>query len=152
MKYVTSTSKERFANLLIEWTMEDKDWLDEEFGRLPIAEDMLSYIQTYEGMGCEFRLWFIDEEPVAITAVLDQAPSNQKSWLGTIVVDPAQRKKGVGQDVIHSIVSEKEEVVFAGIPLERNQWSLFLGKCGFEQYAIEGEEKKYLIFVHPNEG
>ena len=136
MKYVTSTSKERFANFLIEWTMEDKDWLTEEFGRMPFAEDMLSYIQTYEGIGCEFRLWFKDEEPVAITAVLDQAPSNQKSWLGTIVVDPAQRKRGVGHNVIHSIISEKREVLFAGIPLERNEWSLFLGKCGFEQYAI----------------
>lgn len=152
MKYVTTTSKEMFANLLIEWTFGDEAWLIEEFGRMPIAEDMLSYIQTYEGMGCEFRLWFKNEEPVAITAVLDQAPSNQKSWLGTIVVDPAQRKKGVGQDVIHSIVTEKKEVVFTGLPYERNEWSLFLGKCGFEQYAIEGEEKKYLIFVHPNEG
>lgn len=151
MKSVTSTSKERFADLLMEWTMEDKDWIEEEFGRMPIAEDIFTYIQAYEGMGCEFRLWFKDEAPVAITAVLDQAPSNQKSWLGTIVVDPVQRRKGVGHDVIQCIVGEKREVVFAGIPLQQNEWSLFLGKCGFEQYAIEGEGKKYLTFVHPNE-
>lgn len=152
MKYDTSISKERLANLLIEWTMEDENWLIAEFGRMPIAEDILSYIQTYEGMGCEFRLWFNDENPVAITAVLDRAPSNQKLWIGTVVVAPVERNKGVGLSVIHAILNEQKEVVFAGIPFERNDWSLFLGKCGFEQYTVEGEEKKYLVFVHPNEG
>lgn len=116
MKSVTSTNKERFANLLMEWTMEDKDWLEEEFGRMPIAEDIFTYIQAYEGMGCEFRLWFKDEAPVAITAVLDQAPSNQKSWLGTIVVDPVQRKKGVGHEVIQCIIGEKERLFLLAFP------------------------------------
>ncbi len=152
MRYVTNQhSNERFAELLFEWTNEDESWLLEEFGRIPVVEDMLSYLQTYKGMGCEFRLWLKNGAPVAITAVLDQAPSNQKSWLGMIVVDPRQRKAGIGRTAIHSILSEKTDVIFAGIPYDMNEWGMFLGKCGFEQYSVEGEEKKYLILVHPNE-
>lgn len=152
MRYVTNHHlNERFAELLFEWTTEDESWLMEEFGRVPVVEDMLSYFQTYEGIGCEFRLWYKNDAPVAITAVLERAPSNQKTWLGMIVVDPSQRSAGIGRTVIHSILSETREVLFAGIPYDRNGWSVFLGKCGFEQYNVEGEEKKYLIFVHLNE-
>ncbi|MGG1688309.1 GNAT family N-acetyltransferase [Pseudalkalibacillus sp. NRS-1564] len=143
-------SQENIAELLFDWTQEDETWLLTEFGRNPLFEDMISYIQTYEGMGCEFNVWFYGDLPVAITAVLDDAPSNQKPWLGTIVVHPMKRKSGIGCSVIRTLLGEKNDVVFLGIPYELNEWSLFLGKCGFEQYGIEEEGKKYLILVHPN--
>ncbi len=148
--FTAPESQENIAELLFEWTQEDETWLLEEFGRIPLFEDMVSYIQTYEGMGCEFNVWFYGDLPVAITAVLDDAPSNQKSWLGTIVVHPMKRRSGIGRSVILTLLSNKNNVVFSGIPYDLNEWSLFLGKCGFEQYGIEEEGKKYLILVHPN--
>lgn len=143
-------SQENIAELLFDWAQEDETWLLAEFGRIPLFEDMISYVQTYEGMGCEFNVWLHEDLPVAITAVLDDAPSNQKSWLGTIVVHPLKRKKSIGRSVIRTLLSEKSDVVFSGIPYDLNDWSLFLGKCGFEQYGIEEEGKKHLILVHPN--
>lgn len=147
----TRPSNESLAEFLFEWTSNDESWLIEEFGHIPPIEEMLSYLQTYEGMGCIFRLWLKDDNPVAFTAVLPKAPSNQKSWLGTIVVNPVFRERGIGKSVIDEIMADKANVVFAGVPYEQNEWSLFLGKCGFEQYGIEGEKKQYLVLVHPNE-
>lgn len=139
------------VDCLYEWTSSDHKWLLEELGRLPSEEDLLSYIQMYEGMGCVFQVWLQNNKAVAITSVLNKAPSNHKPWIGTIVVRPECRDKGIGRAVIKKITEEFSDVVFCGIPYDMNEWSLFLGKCGFEQYGIEKEEKSnYLIFVHPS--
>nr|WP_286170530.1 GNAT family N-acetyltransferase [Bacillus sp. NTK071] len=138
------------VNYLYDWTRSDHNWLLEELGRLPGEEDLISYIQMYEGMGCVFQVWLENNKPVAITSVLNKAPSNHKPWIGMIVVRPESRRKGIGREVMREVTEEFAGVVFAGVPYDMNNWSLFLGQCGFEQYGIEKEEKgNYLIFVHP---
>ncbi|WP_053216050.1 GNAT family N-acetyltransferase [Guptibacillus hwajinpoensis] len=138
------------VDYLFEWTSSDHKWLLEELGRLPSEEDLISYVQMYEGMGCVFQVWLKNNEPVAITCVLNKAPSNHKPWIGMIVVRPECRREGIGREVIQEITGEFADVVFAGIPYDMNDWSLFLGQSGFEQYGIEKQEKgNYLIFVHP---
>ncbi|WP_347550539.1 hypothetical protein ABFG93_03040 [Pseudalkalibacillus hwajinpoensis] len=140
------------SELLFEWTLEDEEWLLSEFGRQPSLAEVISYIQTYEGIGCEWKVWFEEEEAIAITCVLNQAPSNLQAWLGTIVVRPDKRNSGRGSSVIKSETKRYRPVIFAGIPYNRNEWSMFLGKCGFDQYGIEeSPEETFLIFVKPSE-
>ncbi|MGA9288264.1 MAG: GNAT family N-acetyltransferase [Anaerobacillus sp.] len=151
MKNVTSTNFDgNLAELVYEWTMDDEIWLAEEFGRQPMFEDVMSYIQTYEGIGCKFQIWFVEDEPIGMTSVLEVAPSNHKAWIGTIVVRPDKRSQGYGRKMMQLVVDELTGVVFAGIPYEMTGWSLFLGKCGFEQYGLEEDKKKYLLFVRPD--
>ncbi len=138
------------AELLYEWTLDDEAWLSEEFGRQPLFEDVVSYIQTYEGLGCQFQVWFRDDEPIGMTSVLEKAPSNYKPWIGTIVVRPDKRRQGYGRKMMQLVSDELTGVVFAGIPYELTGWSIFLGKCGFEQYGLEEDKKKYLLFVRPD--
>ncbi|MGB7999985.1 MAG: GNAT family N-acetyltransferase [Anaerobacillus sp.] len=151
MRNVTSTNFDGdLAELVYEWTMDDQIWLTEEFGRQPMFEDVISYVQTYEGIGCKFQIWFVEDEPIGLTSVLEVAPSNHKAWIGTIVVRPDKRRQGYGRKMMQLVVDELTGVVFAGIPYEMTGWSLFLGKCGFEQYGLEEDKKKYLLFVRPD--
>lgn len=151
MRNVTSTNFDGdLAELVYEWTMDDQIWLTEEFGRQPMFEDVISYVQTYEGIGCKFQIWFVEDKPIGLTSVLEVAPSNHKAWIGTIVVRPDKRRQGYGRKMMQLVVDELTGVVFAGIPYEMTGWSLFLGKCGFEQYGLEEDKKKYLLFVRPD--
>ncbi|WP_270181731.1 GNAT family N-acetyltransferase [Alkalihalobacillus sp. CinArs1] len=139
------------AALLHHWTKDDTSWLVTEIGRQPTKEELVSYIQTYVGIGCEWTKWMHNDEPVAISCVHPSASSNMKPWIGTIVVKPGCRKQGFGRAVIEAHRKTMQNVIFAGLPYEHIEWSLFLSKCGFEQYGIEEEDgKKYLIMVIPD--
>lgn len=141
---------EEQAELLYDWTINDTTWQIEELGRKATKPDIVSYIQTYQGMGCSWQKWMQHDEPVAISCILHKAPSNGKSWIGTVVVNPKVRNNGVGQAVLSNHRKESDGVIFAGIPYARIEWSIFLGKCGFEQYGIEKDQgKEYLVMVHP---
>lgn len=146
----SETFDELHAELLYNWTRHDSNWYVEELGRQATKPDIVSYIQTYKGIGCKWKLWKRGDQPVAISCALPNAPSNHKPWVGTVVVNPEMRNLGIGRAVISKLREEIDEVMFAGIPYARIDWSIFLGKCGFEQYGIEeAQSKKYLIMVLP---
>ncbi|MCA0987918.1 GNAT family N-acetyltransferase [Guptibacillus algicola] len=138
------------VELLFQWTRSDETWYLNELGRQPTKSELISYIQTYNGFGCKWTKWMQEGEPVAVSCVHPHAPSNKKPWIGTIVVNPKMRREGIGKAVIAKHRQVMNNVVFAGLPYECIAWSIFLGKCGFEQYGIEEDEgKEYLIMVCP---
>ncbi len=68
----------------------------------------------------------------------------RKAWLGTVLIDPAEEKKGHARVIIEQIsklLGAKHKAMFAAVPIDRSEWILFLSQCGFEQLKTEKDEK-----------
>ncbi|MGQ5113420.1 GNAT family N-acetyltransferase [Bacillus halotolerans] len=124
-------------------------WKEEEFGE----KDAESYMISYSMYNGSWLVWEKDGLPVAVSYHLEWAPSNGKPWLGTVLVDPAEERKGHARKIIEQIgqsLQDKHRVLFTAVPIDRNEWLLFLSQCGFEQLKTEKDEDKlYIIMVKP---
>jgi GNAT superfamily N-acetyltransferase len=141
--------RESDSTLINYFTQFDTLWRSLEMNQLTTKE----YIQKYnEG---EWRIWEQDESDVAITYHLENAPSNNKPWIGTIIVQPNERRQGLGIRVVQQLKEELQEkghkAIFAGVPVDAHIWIRFLSDCYFEQFKIEKDEQNqmFLIMVSP---
>ncbi|WP_066059923.1 GNAT family N-acetyltransferase [Robertmurraya korlensis] len=141
--------RESDSTLINYFTQFDTLWRSLEMNQLTTKE----YIQKYnEG---EWRIWEQDESDVAITYHLENAPSNTKPWIGTIIVQPNERRQGLGIRVVQQLKEELQEkghkAIFAGVPVDAHIWIQFLSDCYFEQFKIEKDEQNqmFLIMVSP---
>lgn len=113
------------------------------------------YIQTYNTLQGEWRQWNFNDELVAVTFHIDVSPSNQKPWIGTILVKKEKRLKGIGKEIINHLSQELlkkgKKVLFAGLPADHFEWIDFLSKCFFEQYKIEKDHSgnEYMVMIKP---
>ncbi len=117
-------------------------------------DNLEGYLERNKQYNGEWFVWTVDNKKIGISYSVEQAPSNQRPWIGTILVDPLCRQKGYGKLIIECLVSEfqekKHKVVYAAVPINKNHWISFLSSMGFEQYKVEDvENKTYLIFVKP---
>ncbi|UTL74212.1 GNAT family N-acetyltransferase [Bacillus halotolerans] len=125
-------------------------WKKEEFGE----KDAESYMISYSMYNGSWLVWEKDGLPVAVSYHLEWAPSNGKPWLGTVLVDPAEERKGHARKIIEQIgrsLQDKHRALFTAVPIDRNEWILFLSQCGFERLKTEKDEadKPYIIMVKP---
>jgi len=112
------------------------------------------YMKKYEELAGEWRMWEKENRPVAISFHVEYAPSNQKPWLGTLLVKASERRQGIGISVINILSAELKvkghKAMFAGVPIDEYEWSNFLNDCGFEQFkSEENKGETYLIMVRP---
>lgn len=127
------------------------EWEQEETG----TKTLENYLQEYNMYDGEWLVWHEENRPIGISYHLEWAPSNEKAWLGTILVDEEFRKKGYGKKIIEALAgklkSNSHKVLFAACPASRMNWVHFLSHSGFEQLKIEtGQDgKKYLILIRP---
>ncbi len=135
--------------LLHEFTKFDSLWKLIEMKHLTVNEYMNKYIQG------EWRVWQQDDTDVAITYHLEFAPSNNKPWIGTVIINPNKRRQGLGISVIQHLKEELREkghkAIFAGVSVEADWWIQFLSDCYFEQFKVEKDEQNqmFLIMVSP---
>ncbi|PRP52125.1 GNAT family N-acetyltransferase [Bacillus halotolerans] len=125
-------------------------WKEEEFGE----KDAESYMISYSMYNGSWLVWEKNGLPVAVSYHLKWAPSNGKPWLGTVLVDPAEERKGHARKIIEQIgqsLQDKHRALFTAVPIDRNESILFLSQCGFEQLKTEKDEadKLYIIMVKP---
>lgn len=125
-------------------------WKEEEFGE----KDAESYMISYSMYNGSWLVWEKDGRPVALSYHLEWAPSNGKPWLGTVLVDPDEEKKGHARMIIERIsksLRAKHKAMFAAVSIDRSEWILFLGQCGFEQLKMEKYDrgKSFMILVKP---
>lgn len=125
-------------------------WKEEEFGE----KDAESYMISYSMYNGSWLVWEKNGLPVAVSYHLEWAPSNGKPWLGTVLVDPAEERKGHARKIIEQIgksLQDKHRALFTAVPIDRNESILFLSQCGFEQLKTEKDEadKLYIIMVKP---
>ncbi|MBT2687873.1 GNAT family N-acetyltransferase [Bacillus sp. ISL-47] len=117
--------------------------------------NLKKYVALHEKLNGEWRLWRLDGEQIAVTFHVNKSPSNQKPWIGTILVKEERRRQGLGIAIIGKIGEELkssgEKSLFAGVPEYRYKWIEFLSDAGFEQFKMETspEGKDYLIMVCP---
>jgi GNAT superfamily N-acetyltransferase len=125
---------------LIESSLE---WQEEECK----SEDLTEYLSSYKMYNGEWRVWTDNNHLLGVSYVLEWSPSNEKPWVGTIIVHENYRGKGYGRAILNEIgkvLSEKgHKALFAGCPIQRDSWLLFLGKCGFEQFKVEEDDTTY---------
>ncbi|QOR68412.1 GNAT family N-acetyltransferase [Cytobacillus suaedae] len=137
-----------FFTMLIE---DSPLWKENELKDLALD----AYLHGYSSLHGDWKVWIDKGIPIGITFTVNKAPSNHKMWLGTILIAKEHRNKGYARKILQALadkaVSRGDEAVFCGIPIEINEWSIFLGKCGFEQFKIEKDEygRNYLVFVLP---
>lgn len=67
-------------------------WKEEELGE---KKDAASYMLSYSMYNGSWLVWEKDGLPIAVSYHLEWAPSNGKPWLGTVLVDPAEEKRGM---------------------------------------------------------
>lgn len=125
-------------------------WRKEELG----TKDAASFMLTYSMYNGTWLVWEDDGIPAAVSFHLEWAPSNGKPWLGTVAVRPEAEHKGYARSIIEKIASRlkaENKAMFAAVPIERQEWVLFLSQCGFEQLKNEKDdrEKTYIIMVKP---
>lgn len=137
------------AALINAFTTFDSLWVSIEMEHLSAKE----YMDNYRNG--EWRVWHQDEREVAITYHLEYAPSNNKPWIGTIIIDPNERRQGLGISVMQHLKEELRDkghkAIFAGVPVEAEMWIQFLSDCYFEQFKVEKDEQNqmFLIMVSP---
>ncbi|MFY0759209.1 GNAT family N-acetyltransferase [Metabacillus dongyingensis] len=126
-------------------------WHEEEC-RPDQAEEYMTSYKMYNGT---WLIWMKSAEKIGISFHLNWAPSNEKPWIGTILIHPEHRKQGLAKKMIEQISAQLKgdghKAVFAGCPASRLDWLKFLGRCGFEQLKSEkdSEGKEYIITVKP---
>lgn len=130
---------------------ESPEWQSEE-----CHEDQLKgYLKRYDMLAGEWCVWYDGQEPIGITFGVEWAPSNEKAWIGTILIAKNKRRQGYGQAIIGEMIanftSNQHDVLFAGVPIEKLSWIHFLSSCGFEQFKVEEDEagRSFMIMVHP---
>jgi GNAT superfamily N-acetyltransferase len=101
-------------------------------------------------------VWYKGSSRIGISYHIVQAASNNRPWIGTILINPAYRSNGLGKEIISFITNglyqKGHKVVDAAVPIHQNKWIEFLSSCQFEQYKIEEEKNQaYLLFVKPIE-
>jgi GNAT superfamily N-acetyltransferase len=126
------------------------EWLVHEKQGRGIEE----YIEEHSELNGEWRVWEKDGERAGITFHVTRAPSNQKPWIGTLLVDPDRRGTGIGGGILSAIAEElsaEHKAVFAAVPASESGWLEFLSKSGFEQYKSENDEggKEHLLLLRP---
>ncbi|MEK3989414.1 GNAT family N-acetyltransferase [Robertmurraya sp. FSL R5-0851] len=137
------------VSLLKAFTTFDSLWKSIEMDALTAKEYINKYI-----LG-EWRVWQQNNKDVAITYHLDHAPSNNKPWLGTVIINPNERRQGLGTQVVKHLKKELREkghkAIFAGVPVEADIWIQFMSDCYFEQFKIEKDDQNqmFLIMVSP---
>ncbi|WP_251027554.1 GNAT family N-acetyltransferase [Bacillus sp. ISL-41] len=114
------------------------------------------YMEQYERYSGEWRVWEKEGSPVAMSFHLESAPSNQKPWLGTILVKAEERRQGIVSAIMNQLSDEfkvnGQKAVFAAVPIDEYEWSNFLTDCGFEQFKTEENKgETFLIMVRPLE-
>ncbi|GAM14617.1 unknown [Mesobacillus selenatarsenatis SF-1] len=114
------------------------------------------YIEQYDGLSGEWRVWETTGRLVAISFHVESAPSNQKPWLGTILVKAEERRQGIASAIMNHLSDEfklnGQKALFAAVPFDEYEWSNFLTDCGFEQFKTEENKgETYLIMVRPLE-
>ncbi|WP_433749359.1 GNAT family N-acetyltransferase [Falsibacillus pallidus] len=139
--------------MLDKWTKYEDEWLNEELSGFTDINSFFEYYQSFEG---EWRIWETARsgEAIGLTYHMDSAPSNQKPWLGTIIVRPDSRNKSLGRGIIEKISEEMKgsshKAMFAGVPIHHYRWIDFLSKCFFEQLKVENNQKgQYMVMVRP---
>ncbi|AZB42783.1 GNAT family N-acetyltransferase [Bacillus sp. FJAT-42376] len=147
---ISRNFKENDFSLLFEWVKQSPAWMEEETN----PEGLREYMKKYEMYQGNWRVWEQSDKPAAYTYTADWAPSNEKPWLGTILVNPSIRRTGIGKKVIGLIRNEMKEknhkVLFAGVPAGRLDWIHFLSASGFEQFKMEESMgKSYTILILP---
>lgn len=118
------------------------------------GNEIEKYMEQYLEHGGEWRIWLEKEKPVAITYHLENAASNKKPWLGTILVKASERRRGVASCIFEILFGDLREkgykAIFAGVPIDEFEWSNFLSDCGFEQLKLEENKgETFLIMVRP---
>ncbi|WP_349410357.1 GNAT family N-acetyltransferase [Pseudalkalibacillus sp. SCS-8] len=141
--------------MMVDWFVESQDWIAEE-GLLSSEIDVqriqvwMSLYEKYEG---EWLVWLKDESPIGMTFHVLSAPSNQKPWIGMVMVNPLYRRRHFGVEVVERIVEqiskEGTDIVYAASPFKRLSWIRFLGACSFEQIGLEKSPggKEYIKFA-----
>ncbi len=127
-------------------------WRKNELGSLSLEE----YIEHYKGFSGEWRVWEKAVIPVAVSYHVESASSNQKPWLGTILIKAEERRQGIASAIMDQLSDEFKEkgqkAVFAAVPFDEYEWSNFLTDCGFEQFKTEENKGEiFLIMVRPLE-
>lgn len=116
--------------------------------------ELNQYMNQYDELTGEWRIWEWEGSPAAITFHLESAPSNHKAWMGTILVKASERRNGIATKILNDLASELKgrghRAIFAGVPIDEYEWSNFLSDCGFEQFkSEENKGETFLIMVRP---
>ncbi|MED4072515.1 GNAT family N-acetyltransferase [Priestia endophytica] len=127
-----------------------KEWESEECS----AENLPAYLKKYEMLQGHWTIYEQAGEKVGLSYSLPWAPSNEKPWLGTLLVKESRRGQGIGKEIITRIAEHfqgNHKAFFCACPVERAGWLQFLASSGFEQFKVEKseEEKEYVILVYP---
>jgi GNAT superfamily N-acetyltransferase len=126
-------------------------WQEEESS----VSDLHIYIKKYDMMNGHWKVWMDNGNPIGITFTADWVPSNEKPWIGTVLVDGQARRKGYGKQMVAKIAEgykkQGYDALFAAVPLQRTEWMQFLAACGFEQFKVEESDQhiSYMIMVKP---
>jgi N-acetylglutamate synthase-like GNAT family acetyltransferase len=127
-------------------------WRKNELRDLSLEE----YLEEYEGFSGQWRIWEKAGSSVAMSYHLESALSNQKPWLGTILVKSEERRRGVASEILNQLSEECKvngnRAIFAAVPIDEYEWANFLTDCGFEQFKTEENKgETFLIMVRPRE-
>ena len=129
------------------------EWQEEEC----VSDDLETYVLSYLMYNGQWRIWYDESDNyVGISYMVEWSPSNEKPWLGTILIHPSKYRKGFGKKIIDQYKEELSQkghkALFAGCPIYKDTWLQFLGNCGFEQFKVEKDEvtqKEYMILILP---
>ncbi|MGV2942164.1 GNAT family N-acetyltransferase [Mesobacillus sp. LC4] len=127
-------------------------WRKNELGSLSLEK----YLEEYEAFSGQWRIWEKAGTPVAMSYHLKSAPSNQKPWLGTILVKAEERRRRIASEIMNQLAEESmmngNRAIFAAVPIDEYEWANFLTDCGFEQFKTEENKgETFLIMVRPLE-
>ncbi|MGG1571530.1 GNAT family N-acetyltransferase [Fictibacillus sp. NRS-1165] len=145
--------KDEDLSFFIEMARHSPVWMKEEgLKGNEIDEQWKDYLHRYDETGGEWLIWSDEEQKIGAAYLVYTAPSNQKPWLGSIVIHPVKRKQGYARKIIEeisSIVKKQSPVLFSACPSGNEAWLRFLNQLGFEQAGLESDEKgkEYIKFI-----
>lgn len=130
-----------------------ESWLEEEgLSGTENDHNLITYLHSYDEVGGTWLIWTDNEEKIGATYHVYAAPSNDKPWLGTIIVAPEKRNQGYAKKILNELsssLSNHHKILFASSPSNHDDWIRFLNHQGFEQLGIEKDDsgKEYLKLI-----
>jgi GNAT superfamily N-acetyltransferase len=141
------------VSILFYLIQQSDEWIVEEFGEKRIElNHVIQWKNKYDYLKGQWRVWILDNLPIGVTFHVPTAPSNRKPWIGALLIHCNYRRKGYGKKILNRLSEELynsgHSVLYAGVPFSQINWGIFIGKCGFEQIALQKDhlDKSYTIY------
>ena len=108
---------------IVSWFKQSNELIKEE-GLLDIEINLNKitvWMSLYESLEGDWLVWYDDMKLVGFSFHVQKAPSNNRPWIGMVLVDPEKRDCGYGIRIVNglsnTLLKQGASIVYSAVPI-----------------------------------